>query len=73
MSRTVVFGIASLLTVFVVVLFALPYIKKYLGGVIQGFRDDEEDFVDRDEEDFVDREEEDFVDKDEEFRDEDDE
>lgn len=62
MSRSVVFGLVGLLTVFIIVLFALPYVKKYFPGAVQGFEDGEEDFEDGEEEGFEDGEPEDFED-----------
>ena len=67
MSRNVMFGLATLLTVFVVVLIALPYIKKYLPGAVQGFQEEEEEGFEEDEEEgFKDEEEEGFEEEDDE-------
>jgi len=51
MSTSVIISIGSLLTIFIVILVALPYIKKYLPGVVQGFKnegyaDEVEDYED---------------------------
>ena len=62
MSRSVVFGLVGLLTVFIVVLFALPYLKKYFPGAVQGFESGEEDFEGDDEHEGFENSDEDFED-----------